>query len=65
MKYVLFFVLYTMQPNINPIMGHRVFDTSMQCEAAKEHVLKQSLPNGVNGGAICISEAELLNYTRT
>jgi hypothetical protein len=65
MHYVLFFVLFTAQPNIDPIMGHKPFATSQQCEAAKEEVLKQPLPEGVRGAAICISDAELLNYTRT
>jgi hypothetical protein len=65
MHYILFFVLYTASPNIPPVLGHKLYSSSEQCEQAKEIVLKQKMPDDVQGGAVCISEAELLHYTRT
>ena len=65
MHYVLIFVLYTSLSNINPILGHKVFNSSALCEAAKTELLSKELPKDVKGAAVCISEAELLNYTRT
>ena len=64
MKYVLIFVLFTSVQNIPPVIGHHAFNSSQACEAAKEEVMKEELPQGIKGAAICISEQELMNYTR-
>lgn len=64
MKYILFFVLYTIQPSIEPTMGHKVFNSSQECESAKMVMLKEHISTTTKSAAICVSEAELLYYTR-
>ena len=65
MKYILVFVLYTMVPNVAPVIGHKIFNDSNACEVAKQQVLQEHKTDPLRITAICLSEDELLNYTRT
>lgn len=65
MKYVLIWIVFGLSPGMPPTIAHKAFDSSVQCEQAKDVFLKQEQPPGRRGAAICLSELELLNYTRT
>jgi hypothetical protein len=62
-KFILIVILYaTNTTQVEPQIMHSAFNSRAECEYVKKELLKKEVPEGVGGGAICISEAELLDY---
>lgn len=61
MKFVLFVVLYTMNPNVPDQYSHHLMDSQEQCEYVKRELIKEiKVPAGFGASATCISLVDLL-----